>query len=107
MIFLAGKNPCDIIVFLSEVYVRILTNQIASISNDLLCMSGEYSLSTKLEKRHLFLDSGVNFIRAFYFDMCKLLNVFPFVSLYEKFVRNDDYLPKTFKIINKAYLEYC
>ena len=103
MIFLAAKHSCDIIVSLSKVYVRILTNQIVSISNDLLCLSGEYSLSTMLEKRHLFLDNDVNFIRLFYFDMCQLSNAFPFVSLYEKFVPNDGYWPETYKIIKKPY----
>ena len=47
MIFLVSKQPCDIIVFLSEVYVGIFTNQIISISNDVLCVSGEYDLSTR------------------------------------------------------------
>ena len=41
MYFLAVKQPCDVVVFLSEVYVRILTNQIVSISNYIFCMSGE------------------------------------------------------------------
>ena len=62
------------IVFLSEVYLRILTNQIVSISNNLLCLSGEYGLSKRCEKRELFLDSCANFIHTFYFDMCKLLS---------------------------------
>ena len=35
MYFLAVKQPCDIIFFLSEVYVRILINQIVSIFNDI------------------------------------------------------------------------
>ena len=43
--FLAAKNPCDVIIFLSEVYVRILTNQVVSISNDFLRMPGEYDLT--------------------------------------------------------------
>ena len=43
--FLVAKHPCDIIVFLSEVYVRILTNQIVSISNDLLRLPGKYDLT--------------------------------------------------------------
>ena len=98
-----AKQPCDIIVFLSEVYGRFLTNQILSISNDLLHMSGEYGLSTRHTKRNLF----VNFIGGFYFDMCKLLTAYPFVDMYEKFVPNVHYLTETFKIINKSYLEYC
>ena len=98
-----AKQPCDIIVFLSEVYVRNLTNQIVSISNDLLCMSGEYGLSTRHTKRNLFVDSGINFIVGFYFDMCKLLTAYPFVDMYEKFVPNVNYLTEAFKIINKSY----
>ena len=107
MNFLVVKQPCDIIVSLSEVYVRILTNEIVSISNDLLCMSGEYGLSTICEKRNLFLDSSANFICGLYFDMCKLLRADTFVYMYEKFVPNVDYLVETLKIINKPYLEYC
>ena len=76
MIYLVAKQPCGIINFLSEVYVRILTNQIVSISNDLLFMSGKYGLSTRHTKRDLFLDSGANFICGFYFNMCKLLTLF-------------------------------
>ena len=76
MICLVAKQPCGIINFLSEVYVRILTNQIVSISNDLLFMSGKYGLSTRHTKRDLFLDSGANFICGFYFNMCKLLTLF-------------------------------
>ena len=34
--FLVVKQPCDSIVYLSEVYVRILSNRIALISNNLL-----------------------------------------------------------------------
>ena len=70
-------------------------------------MSGEYGMSTLHEKCDLFLDSEANFICEFYFDMCKLLNVFPFVGMYEKFVPNVDYSPETFKTMKKPYLEYC
>ena len=70
--FLVVKQPCDIVVSLLEVYVRILTNQIISISNDLLCLRGEYGRSTFREKRNLFLDNGISFIRGFNFDMCRL-----------------------------------
>ena len=107
MIFLAAKQACDIIFFSSEVYVRILTNQIVSFSNDLLCISGEYGLSTRHTKLNLCLDSSANFICGFYFAMSKLLRVYPFVDMYEKFVPNFHYLPETFKIISKSYLEYC
>ena len=106
MIFLGAKQPRNYIVFSSEVYVRTLTNETVLTSNDLLCMSGEYGLSTMHKEHNLFLDSGINFIRAFDFDMCKVLSAFSLVSLLENFVSNVDYLPETFKIINKPYLEY-
>ena len=108
MNFLVAKDPCNIIVFLSKVYVRILTSQVFSISNDLLLLPGKYDL-TKYDssKRDLFLDSCVNFIRCFYFDMCKLLRPFGFFHMYENFAPNVDYSAETFKIINKSYLEYC
>ena len=103
MNFLVVKQPCDIIVSLSEVYVRI---RIVSISNDLLLMSGEYGLSKMCEKRNLFLNGSASFICGFYFDMCKLLRADNFVYMYEKFLPNVDYLAETFKIINKPYLQY-
>ena len=84
MIFLVTKQPCDIILFLSEVDVRILTNQIVSVSNDLLYISGEYSLSKRHTKCNLPLDSSANFIRGFYFNMRKLLRAYSFVDMYEK-----------------------
>ena len=101
MIFLVTKQLCDIIVFLSEVDVRILTNQIVSISNDLSCISGEYSLSRRHTKCNLPFDSSANFIRGFYFNMCKLLRVYAFVDMYEKS------LWQMFKVINKSCLKYC
>ena len=108
---LVAKQPCDIIIFLSEVYVRILTNQIVSVSNDLLCMSGRHTKHVDIHTRHtkhnLFLDKGTNFILCFYFDMCKLLRAYPFVDMYEIFMPSVHYLPETFKIINKSYVEYC
>ena len=68
-------------------------------------MSGEYGLSTMREKCNLFLNSGANFIRGFYFDICKLLRAGTFVYMYENFVLNVDYFAETFKIINKPYSE--
>lgn len=46
-------------------------------------MSGEYGLSTMREKHNDFLDSDANFIKSFYFDMCKLLRADTFVYMYE------------------------
>ena len=108
MNFLVAKHPCDSMVFLSEVYVRILTNQVVSISNDLLRMPGKYDLTKYgLSKRNLFLDSCVIFIRCFCFDMCKLLRLSGFFHICENFAPNADYSAETFKIINKSYLECC
>ena len=55
--FLVANQPCDIIVFLSEVYVRILTYQVVSIFNDLLSMSDKKMTKFDSSKRDLFLDS--------------------------------------------------
>ena len=82
--------------FLSELYVRILTNQIVSISNDLLHMQGEYGVSMLCLKRNLFLNNGANFIKSLYFDMCKLLSADAFACIYEKFVPNVDYYYKPY-----------
>lgn len=46
-------------------------------------MSVEYGLSTVHEKYNDFLDSGANFIKSFYFDMCNLLRADTFVYMYE------------------------
>ena len=108
MNFLVVKHPCDIIVFLSEVYVRILSNQVFLISNDVLRSPGKYGLAKYgPSKRDLLFDSCVNFICCFYFDMCKLLRLSGFFHIYENFAPNVDYSPETFKIINKSYLGYC
>ena len=107
MNFLVAKQPCDGIVFLSEVYVRILTNQVASISNDLLSMSSKKMTKFDSSERDLSLDLWVNFIHCFYFDMCKLLTPSGFFHIYESFAANVDYSAETFRIINKSYLEYC
>ena len=104
---LVAKHPFDIIVFLSEVYVRILTSEVVSISNDLLHLPGNYDLiKYGSSKDDLFLDSCTNFICCFYFDMCRLLRPSGFVHMYENFAPNVDYSAKTFEIINKFYLEY-
>ena len=66
MTFLIVKNPADLVVALSEVYVRILTNVFYSISNDILQMTGDYETRDIAEQHSLFLDYSVNFIRAFY-----------------------------------------
>ena len=49
MYFLVAKEPCELTVKLSEVWIRILINEIVSISNDLL-IDGEYGLSSREEK---------------------------------------------------------
>lgn len=84
MSFFVVKNPTDVVIVLSEVYVRILTNILYSISNDILQMKGEYNvLPTRLEKRDLFLDYSIRFISAFYFDnVCSLLKLALFLHMY-------------------------
>ena len=54
-------------------------------------MPGKYDL-TKYDssKRNLFLDSCINFICCFYFDMCKLLRPSDFFHIYEHFEPNVD-----------------
>ena len=72
MYFLVAKQPCELAVKLSEVWIRILINNIDWISNDLL-IDGEYGMSKRKENRTLFLDSCLHFVKSFYFDVCKLL----------------------------------
>ena len=67
MLFLVAKQPCELAVKLSEVWITILINDIASISSDFL-INDKYCLSSRKEKRALFLDSWVQFVKCFYFD---------------------------------------
>ena len=64
---LVAKQPFGLAIKLSEVWIRISTNDIVSSSNDFL-INGEYDLSSRKEKRALFLDSCVQFVKSFYFD---------------------------------------
>ena len=74
MNFLIVKKPSDIVVVLSEVYVRILFNILYEVSKDILKMPGEYKGRDSAEWRELFLDYRVSFVRTFYFDnVCPLL----------------------------------
>ena len=87
MYFLVAKEPCELAVKLSEVWIRILVNNIVSISNDFL-INGEYGLSRRKEKRVLFLDSCVQFLKSFYSVACKLVKANAFVFMYEKIEPN-------------------
>ena len=49
MYFLVAKQPCELAVKLSEVWMRISINEIVSIPNDLLS-DGKYGLSSRKEK---------------------------------------------------------
>ena len=104
MYFLFAKQPCELAVKLYEVRIRILINDI--VSNDLL-LDGEYRLSNRKEKRALFLNSCVEFVKSFYFEACKLLKANVFVFMYEKFEPSVHYCANTLKIVNKPYLDYC
>ena len=112
MKFFVAKDSADLIVALSEVYVRILTNIFYSISNKILQMKGEcesLSISTRLEKRDLFLDYSIRFLHAFYFDdVSLLLKTTLFSVMFElKFELNVNYYSDNIKVINSSYLQYC
>ena len=106
MYFLVAKQTCELAVKLSEVWMRILFNEIISISNDLL-IDGAYGLSRRKENRVLFLDSCIQFVKSFYFDEYKLLNADAFIFIYQKFKPNVHYCANTLKIVNKLYFDYC
>ena len=55
MTFLIVKNPADLVVALSEVYVRILTNVFYSISNDILQMTGDYETRDIAEQHYFWI----------------------------------------------------
>ena len=98
MYFLVAKQPCELAIKLCEVWIRILINNMVSISNDFL-INDEFGLSRRKEKRALFLDSCVQFLKSFYSVACKLLNANAFVFMYEK-------MKKKLKIVSKSYLDY-
>ena len=106
MYFLVAKQACEVAVKLSEIWIKILINDIVSSSNDFL-ITGKYGLSSRKEKRALFLDGCMQFVKSFYFDSCKLLNANAFLFMYDKFEPNFHYYANTLKIINKPYLDYC
>ena len=58
MYFLVAKQPSELAVKLSELWIRILINDSMSISNDFL-INGEYGLSSRKANKALFLDSCV------------------------------------------------
>ena len=68
-------------------------------------MEIKYGLSTLREKLNPFLDNGVNFIKWFYFDMCKLLSAPTFVYMFEKFVPTVDYSIEKCKIVNRLLFQ--
>ena len=106
MYFLVAKQPRKLAVKSSEVLIRILINDIASISNNFLT-DGEYGLSSRKEKKALFLDSCAQFLKSFYYDASKFLNANVLVHIYDKFEPNLHYCVNTLKIVNKPYLDYC
>ena len=53
------------------------------------------------------MNSCVHFVKSFYFDACKLLNVNAFVFMYDKFEPNVHCYTNTLKIVNKPRLDYC
>ena len=74
MNFLIVKKPFDFAVILSGMYVSNLFNILYEISNDILKTPGEYKGRDSSERRELFLDYCVSFVRTFYFEnVCPLL----------------------------------
>ena len=101
MNFLIVKKSYDFVVVLSEVYVRILFNILYEISNDILKIPGEYTGRDSAERRELFLDYCVNFVRTFYFENVRLLlKSASFLRMHKDVEINCDYLGENFKIIN-------
>ena len=103
---MVAKHLCELAVKLPEVSMRILFNGMVFISNDFL-INVEYGLSSRKEKRALFLDSYVQFVKRFYFDACKLLNANSFVFMHAKYEPNVQYCANTVEIVSKPYLDYC
>ena len=58
-------------------------------------------MSSRKENRKWFLDSWAQFVKNFYFDMCKMLKANVFVYMYDKFEPNIHYSADTLKIVNK------
>ena len=77
-----------------------------SISNDFL-INGEYGLSSWKEKRALFLESCMQFVKSLYYDTCKLWNADAFIFIYENFQPNVRCCANILKIVNQPYLDYC
>ena len=60
------KHPCDLVINLSKVWVRILLNEIIFVSDNSLNF-GQYGSSSRKEKRALFLRPGVQFVKKVLF----------------------------------------
>ena len=109
MHFLVVQHPCELAIVLSEVLVRILLNETISIADDILhcdvpgCV---FCISSRKEKRDLFLMAGAEFFRKFYFNVCKLPRADGFVDMYHVFVPNVHYSANTLKIVNLHYINY-
>ena len=82
--FLVAKQPCELAVKLSEVWVRTFINDIVSISNNLQ-IDGEYGMSCRKENRKFFLDNCAHFAKKLYFDAYKMLKANAFVYMCVKF----------------------
>ena len=104
--FLVAKQPCELAVKLSEVWVRTFINDIVSISNNLQ-IDGEYGMSCRKENRKFFLDNCAQFVKKLYFDAYKMLKANAFVYMYVTFEPSVHYSADTLKIVNKPYLDYC
>ena len=109
MYFLVARHLCELAVVLSEVWVSILLNEIIFIADDILkCLVSDcvFGISSKKEKGGLFLMAGAEFVRTFYFSVCRLLRAGAFVDMYRDFVPNVHYSASTLKILNLHYINY-
>ena len=108
MNFLIEKNPADLLVFLSEVYVRILINIFYSVSNDILQMPGRYKGRDVAEQHDLFSDYFVSFICTSYIEnVCPLLKPTCLLHMYKVFEIKYDYSGENLMIFNDSCLQYC
>ena len=109
MYFLVARHPCELAIVLSKVLVRILLNEIISIADDILKshVSGYvFGISIRKEKRGLFLMAGAEFVRKFYFRVCRFLRADSFVGTDRDFVPNVHYSANMLKTVNLHYINY-
>ena len=109
MYFLVARHLCELAIVLSEVWVTILLNKIIFLADDILkCLVSDclFGISSRKEKGGQFLMAGAEFVRKFYFSVCRLLRAGAFVDMYRDCVANVHYSASTLKIVNLHYISY-